>query len=390
MCEVMIFVENQWSGFDRLVGQRPDLRITSAQARYLVEFLRNKSTELVQNAGPVRKAVAVVGQAVIPLVINDGNANDCYLISPYVHYIAYMKLEVKKMHPIWMSRVIRACLTILGILARPLQFDKVVSINNWFFTTSMLNNLNDEEIRGLKGLLRQHFPDHAWVYREFERSDTGTGLAETLSKNGFQHLVHRPVFKWDPRGYQEKKFKSRIRAQIKRDLSLTERGPYSVRHARKGASTELAARFYEDLYIRKHSRFNAHFTSKFFDAVLSTKINRLSFLERDGRTVGFLTTCLDSDRLVASLVGYDRSADQPRASPYSAAFGEVFRQSLNSGKTLFLSTGVAAFKKRRGAHESMAYEAFEVSHLRLLRRLPWYGIKIFLDALVGSMDTGAI
>lgn len=388
MSEIMIFAENEWYDFGKFVGQHPDLRITSAQACYLVEFLKNKPVELIRNIGPVRKSVAVVGQAVVPLVINDGNANDCYLISPYVHYIAYMKHEVKKMRRRWTNWTIRACLTALGFLARTLQFDKCVSINNWFFTTSMLNDLNDEEIRDLKMLLQKHFPDHAWVYREFKNSDTS--LADALSKNGFRRLVHRPIFEWDPQGYREKKLKRKIRAQIKRDLSLTEGGPYSVRHAEKGASMELAARFYEDLYIRKHSRFNAHFTAKFFDTVLSTGINRLSFLELEGRTVGFLTTCPDSDRLIASLVGYDQSIDQPRASPYSAAIGEVFRQSLISRKTLFLSTGVAAFKKRRGAHESIEYEAFDVSHLRLFRRLPWYGIQKFLHALIDSMDTEAI
>jgi Acetyltransferase (GNAT) domain len=292
------------------------------------------------------------------------------------------------MRPRWMSWIIRACLTTLGLCARPLQFDKSVSINNWFFTTSMLNHLNDDEIRGLKILLREHFPDHAWVYREFKSSDTR--LAEALSENGFRRLVHRPIFEWQPQEYREKKLKRKVRAQIQHDLSLTEEGPYSVRHAEKGASMELTARFYEDLYIRKHSRFNAHFTSKFFDTVLSTGINQLSFFELEGRTVGFLTTCPDSDRVIASLVGYDQSINQPRASPYSAAVGEAFRQSLKSGKTLFLSTGAAAFKKRRGAHESMEYEAFDVSHLGLFRRLPWYSIQKFLDALIGSMDTESI
>lgn len=388
MSKVLIFSENQYSDFEEFVDQNTNLRITTAQACYLVEFLRNKSTELIRNVGPVRKSVAVIGRAVVPLVINDGNAHDCYLVSPYVHYIAYMKLEVKKMRPLWKSWMIQMCLTVLGAVAQSLQFDKSVSINNWLFTTSMLNKLNNEEISGLKRLLRKNFPDHAWVYREFKSSDAA--FVEALSNGGFQRLVHRPIFEWYPQEYREKKFKRKIRAQIKRDLSLIEGSPYSVRHAQKGAPTELAAQFYEDLYIRKHSRFNAHFTSKFFDTVLSTGINRLSFLELEGRTVGFLTTCPDSDRLIASLVGYDQSIDQPQKSPYSAAVGEAFRQSLESGKTLFLSTGVAAFKQRRGAHELMEHEAFDVSHLGPLRKLPWHGIRKFLDAFIGNMDTGAI
>jgi hypothetical protein len=54
------------------------------------------------------------------------------------------------------------------------------------------------------------------------------------------------------------------------------------------------------------------------------------------------------------------------------------------------ATGVAAFKKNRGARESMEYEAFEVAHLGRLRRLPWYAIKTFLDAMIKIMNTGDI
>jgi hypothetical protein len=63
---------------------------------------------------------------------------------------------------------------------------------------------------------------------------------------------------------------------------------------------------------------------------------------------------------------------------------------LEAGRVLFLSTGVATFKRNRGAHESIEYEAFEVAHLGPLRRLPWYGIKTFLDAMIRIMDTEAI
>ena len=100
---------------------------------------------------------------------------------------------------------------------------------------------------------------------------------------------------------------------------------------------------------------------------------------------------LDSDRLVACLVGYDQAAcGPPLPQPYSAVVGEVFRQSLESQKLLFLSTGVASFKKRRGAYESMEYEAFEASHLDLYRRIAWHGMKKFLDAAIAIVDTATI
>ena len=49
MYRIVIFGENEWSNFGKFVDQHPDLRITSAQACYLIEFLKNKSVELIEN-----------------------------------------------------------------------------------------------------------------------------------------------------------------------------------------------------------------------------------------------------------------------------------------------------------------------------------------------------
>jgi hypothetical protein len=386
-----IFFEEQALEFEEFISHAP-ARLTPAQARYLAEFLRRKPTDLIRNIGPVRKAVAAVGQTVVPLVINDGGADRCYLASPYVHYIAYMKFEVKKMRPLLVSWSVRALLTAMGFIFRALQFDKFVSINNWFFTTSMQVTLDPEEIARLRHVLERNFPAHAWVFRGLKRP-SHEELLKALLRSGFQLLIHRPVFEWRPQDYLEKKFKRHIRQQVRHDLALSEGHPYSISHPEKMTAEQAdhIARLYEDLYIRKHSDFNAHFTPAFFELALSSGINRLALLRIDGRTVGFATTCLDSDRLVACLLGYDQAACRPPLPrPYSAVVGEAFRQSLESQKLLFLSTGVASFKKRRGAYESMEYEAFEVSHLGLHRRIPWYAMKKFLDAAIAIVDTGAI
>jgi hypothetical protein len=109
-------------------------------------------------------------------------------------------------------------------------------------------------------------------------------------------------------------------------------------------------------------------------------------LEESGRAIGFGTMCDDSQRNVAALVGYDET----RPDAYRALVGTLLRRSLDENRLLFLSTGVAAFKRQRGAREVMEYEAFDVGHLPAHRKLPWLTMKAFLDLALRHMDTGAI
>jgi hypothetical protein len=285
-----IFFEEQAHEFEEFISRAPALRLTPVQARYLVEFLRRKPTDFIHNIGPVRKAIAAVGRTAIPLVINDGGADRCYLASPYVHYIAYMKVEVKKIRPLWVNWSLRAVLTAMGFVFRRLQFDKFVSINNWFFTTSMQVTLDPGDIACLRHLLERNFPAHAWVFRGLKRP-SHEELLKALSMSGFQLLIHRPVFEWRPQDYLEKRFKKHIRQQVRHDLALTKGRPYSITYLERMTAEQAndIARLYEDLYIRKHSSFNAHFTPAFFEVALASGINRLALLLLDGRAVGFVT-----------------------------------------------------------------------------------------------------
>jgi hypothetical protein len=226
------------------------------------------------------------------------------------------------------------------------------------------------------------------VYRGVDLRDEN--LMRALRLAGCEILVHRPVLEWQPAHLPKQPLG--VRRMVRQAMSLSERGPFAARTSTTldPAGSERAAWMYESLYIRKHSRYNAHFTPRFFETVVQSGVSTIDFFERDGKLEAFATACDDGARIVFALVGYDPATFDKRRSPYSAAVGRLFARSLREGKLLFLSTGVSEYKRRRGATEVMEYEAFEVRHLPARRRLPWYAIRRFLDVSLQFVNTGDI
>jgi hypothetical protein len=386
MTTARIFFASDAAALERLFATATSLELSTERAAYLVAFLREGATTFVKNGAGIRIAVAVVGRAAIPLVINDGQSTGCYLLSPYVHYIAYLIEEVKKMRPRWKSLVVRGQLHAFGAVFRALQFDRVVSINNWLFTTSLTQSITAAEIAALAASLRHHFPDHALVYRGLDTRDEG--LTRALAASGFAPHIHRPVLEWRP----DEARSHNSRRRVQRDIRLTEGRPFTFETRAEASDAELAriAWMYETLYVGKHSTYNVHYTKRFFEIALATKINFVELVYAGDRLSAFVTVCRDGDRIISALAGYDPDVGSKKHSPYSAAIGCMFRRATLERKLLFLSTGVSLYKRRRGAREVMEHEAFDVGHLPPWRRAPWVVMKRFLEIATTYMSASDI
>lgn len=381
-----LFLSSDVTQLERLLGERSFSKTTTERARYLTRFLREGGTTFMENGGNLRTAVAVAGNSVVPLVVNDGGRDQCYLVSPYVHYVAYLIEETRKMRPPVASLVVRAALHALGSVMKALAFDRAVSINNWLFTTSLEQALSSEELAAMKELLLATFPDYAFVYRGLDLRDEATLRA--LDENGFRPLIHRPVLEWSPDEHHSKG----SRRAVHRDMRLTEGRPFGVRAATSPSAQEFAAiaAMYRALYIEKHSRHNVHYTERFFRATIETGINYVDLVTLDDRVCAFITMCPDGERVISALTGYDAAVATKQASPYAAAIGCAFRNAKSANQTLFLSTGVSEFKRRRGAREHMEYEAFFVEHLPIGRRAPWFTIQRFLELATRHINVSDI
>ncbi|MGK3990164.1 GNAT family N-acetyltransferase [Sorangium sp. So ce136] len=357
-----------------------DARFTE-RAAYLREFLRQGPRALA-GAQDLERLVIGTGDQLIPIVVNDGREDTCYILSPFSHYVRYAQAELAKMGECRTARVMTRALGLMGRIYLPLGFNRCVSINNWLFTTNPSLRLTPRELGRITALLVDRFPGYPLVIRSVDARD---GAARRLLRDaGYRLIVNRPVHEWDPA-----RLTKRHRHKVRSDLRLLRdsRVVVSCPAVLGSGDAQRIASLYRQLYIVKHSRFNVDYTPQFFDAVHRSNLMQLGTISIEGRIAAFISYFDDGDRVVAALVGYDTALD-PREYPlYRLAMATMFAQAWRRGRVLFLSTGAASFKLQRGTTEWIEHEAVHDLHLPLLRRAPWASFSRVLRFGEGRLNT---
>src|SRR4051812_43619368 len=142
-------------------------------------------------AADLERLVLLAGDKLVPVVINDGREEDCYLLSPHAHYVKYMLIELGKMGSNRAARVTSAAVRLLGRLCRPLGFNQCVSVNNWLFTTNPALQLSADELAGVTRLLVERYPHYAIVVRSVDVRDPAR--RRLYEDAGYRLVVNRPV-----------------------------------------------------------------------------------------------------------------------------------------------------------------------------------------------------
>jgi hypothetical protein len=384
----------------RCLAASPSLRASTSRRAYLVDFLHHGPNGFMHNGKCTRAYVAIVGSAVVPLVVNDGDVDDCYLVSPRAHYVLYMIEEMRKIEPVWVSLPLRRLLAAVGAVVTAGGLNRQVSINNWLVTTSPLNPLTADELRTLTGNLAAAFPTHALVFRDIDPRNTSAW--REFGDNKYEFIMNRPVHEWDPARIPE--LGHNARRQLRKDRALLSDGPFRIRAPTElsPAEAERVAAYYEALYVTKHTTLSAQFTATYFArSVASGMANVVLFDCRNtGEPVGFFTWFDDPGfedsgfevraRMVASLVGYDQGRSKGDYPVYRAALGYLMDLAERRKVRLFLSTGAASFKLHRGSYEWMEYEAFYVRHLPPWRRLAWRALARLINFAGTHLDSKQI
>ena len=390
MADFELFARDRVEALARRLTLAEEGRYCRQRRDYLLEFLRHGADGLMKNGRGTRAFVATVGSAVVPLVVNDGDVDDCYLVSSRAHYILYMIFEMERIRPRWKSWPLQRILAVLGEVVTRAGFNRQVSVNNWLLTTSPENPLGAEELRVLTRGLRRSFPDHALVMRGVDPRQQA--WVRTLAAEGYELIVHRPVHEWDPSRLEN--LSANQRRTVRKELALLDDGPFGLREpgALTPAEAERVAWLYETLYIEKHCALNAHFNATYFDAVTATGISPIALLHRkdDGELSAFVTHFEDPARLVFSLVGYDPTLPRQRFPCYRTTLAFMLRGAMKRGKPLFLSTGAASIKRRRGTYEWVEHEAYFVRHLSVHRRVAWHAVAKVLGMAAAGLDSSQI
>jgi hypothetical protein len=351
---------------------------------YLGDLLRLGPRVLVE-AADLERFVVLLGDKLIPAVVNDGGELGCCLVSPDVHYVQYMKFELAKIRRNLSARAMTAAVAAMGRLCAPLGFNRCVSLNNWLFTTNPALELTAPELTGLQEFLGRRYRDHALVLRNVDARNIATRRA--FAEAGWRLVVNRPVHEWSADRLDRSQ-----RAKLKKELRLLASPGVTISNPAVLApgDEDRIAFLYRKLYLQKHSRFNPHYTPRFFRSVHDSGVMRFTTIAAGGQIRAFSTHFDDGARIVAALVGYDTDNDVRQNPYYRTLMAALFKASRETRRTLFLSTGAASFKRSRGSQEWYEHEAVYDAHLPPHRRIPWALFGAALELGTRGLDTSQI
>jgi glutathione synthase/RimK-type ligase-like ATP-grasp enzyme len=340
--------------------------------RVLAEWMRFSSRELVRNVQTQLMALRL-NDTVLPITVNEGETENSYVVSPFSHFVTYAKEELRELEQTNLERILTVLLNGLGIILRWGEVDKIVHVNNSFVSTNLHPTLEFGQIRAITKKLEDRFPNHAIAFRSVH-SYRGSRLPEFLLEVGYRLIPARSVLFVDTASGD---FKRKI--DFKRDLKLLNSSGYTIRKLEQPKPEELerVCELYGLLYLKKYSYQNPQFTPKFLELGLNTGWLEVFVLERDGRTDGALGFYQRDDALTTPIVGYDTRLPL-EAGLYRMLTAFLLLEAERRGLQVHASSGVAKFKRSRGASSAIEYTAVFTRHLPWHRRFLWATLEFLM------------
>jgi hypothetical protein len=340
--------------------------------RILQAWMRRPSSELVRNVQTQWMAVSIDG-LILPITINHGEVGNSYVVSPFSHFVTYAIEELRELKLPNLEHILSVLLNGLGALLRWGEVDKIVHFNNGFVSTNLHPNLGFADLKATTKTLEQRFPNHVIAVRSVH-SYRFSRLPEFLLDCGYRLVPARSVLFVDTTSgdFQRK-------VDFKRDAKLFNSSGYNIRKLEQPKPKELerVCELYGLLYLEKYSYQNPQFTPTFLALGLQTDWLEVFVLERDGRIDGVLGFYQRDDSLTTPIVGYDTQLPL-ETGLYRMLTGFLLLEAERRGMQVHASSGVAKFKRSRGASSAIEYTAVYTRHLPWHKRFVWAALEFLL------------
>ena len=312
------------------------------------------------------------GKHIVPMTINDGISGSAFTCSPRVAYIEYTKEELARFPNRFLVPALHLLVSIVGLLLRRSNVDRIVHINNWMMSTNLPVDLDPSLTLAQTHELTHMFPQHILAIRSLTRQHSPK-LMDALEAAGWIMLPSRQVFL-----VRNVVKDSLPRRDARNDEKLWQLGTFDYEEPTEltDADAQRIAELYELLYLEKYSRINPVYTPRFIKLTHSTGMIRYLVLrDRDGQIQGFGGMHLNGRHGTMPLIGYNTHLDRSlglyrlvchAGSLYAACHGLEFN----------MSSGAAQYKMTRGARPEMEFTAFYIRHLPLHRRAPFSVLRL--------------
>ncbi|QJU53852.1 ATP-grasp domain-containing protein [Herbiconiux sp. KACC 21604] len=311
-----------------------------------------------------------------------------YVVAPRTHFIGYAREELHELDSRALRAIAGVVISVLDRLVAPARLDRTVIVGNALVSTNLLPELAETELRALTRRLALEHPDCAIAWRSVHgRRSTNP---QVLRRAGYRLIPSRSVL-FTPTStsvWEGPRDTARDRAVFDRSGYREVDAPLDP--ATGTSSPELRdriAHLYRLLYVEKYSPLNPRYTAEFVGAAQRAGFLRFVLLQRpDGRVDGVFGYAVAHGYLAAPVFGYDTALPQ-RLGLYRMLSLLVARRAHAAGVELHNSSGVADFKRHRGAEPELEYTAVSTRHLSWRRRLGWAALELVVRGVAVPLVT---
>ncbi len=298
-------------------------------------------------------------------------APQSYVVSSVSHYVHYAREELGELRSPVARSLASGVIAGLDAVLHWGRADDVVFVGNALVSTNLLPELAVADVERLTRSLVAEHPHSAIAWRSVH--GRGSSSPEVLRRAGYRLIPSRSVLFTSTRGTDWLRARDTIR-----DRRLLAGSGYQVVSAdtdpasgqSNPATRERIAELYRMLYLGKYSRLNPAYTAGFIGAAQSSGLLRFVLLVRDGRIDGAFGYSMGSGLLAAPVLGYDTSLPADLGL-YRMLSYLIARTAHEHDLDLHGSSGVADFKRNRGAEGELEFTAVQWSHLPWRRRVGW-------------------
>lgn len=341
--------------------------------KMLLPMIKNGIEPYFENVKAKMNLILIDG-LVLPITINDCEKDNSYVCSFYSYYIGYGLSSAEKIKNRYLRFLIKATIKSLGTFLKIGKIDKVVSVNNWPFSTNIYPSLSPEQVMAIRQLIEKKFSKHAIVFRSINALDQNSPI-NILKKDQFNLIATRQIFVTDPK--KKEVFETRL---FKSDLKFLQAASYTLSELSEidvGLPKMLS--LYNALYVDKYSAVNPRLTEKFLGLLIENKLFHFKTLEKDGKVDGIAGHYSMHGVMTSPFFGYDTSLPQ-EIGLYRLLSTALAIDAKNSGHLFHQSSGASFYKSIRKATPSMEYSAVYVNHLPLNRRFYWKTLKFMINS----------
>ncbi|SFK90374.1 hypothetical protein SAMN03159341_10267 [Paenibacillus sp. 1_12] len=338
--------------------------------RYLLPLLKYSPTAFIENV-TTELWILLIDDIVVPLTVNDKEYDNCYVCSPYTHYVTYAKHELVLLQQPALERILAVLLSTIGVGLRLGRLNQTVHINNWLLSTNLYVNLTRLQLKAIVDYVSTHFPGHSLAWRSLNLTTTSSQM-DSLDDLGCRFIPSRQIYLLPTD--QTAGLPSKARWLIKRDYDLLKKNGYQLIHPDELKKTDIPRLrdLYNALYLDKYSRCNPWFNEQFLDLARHEQLLNLYALRHieTGRIDAVLGYFNREGIMTTPVFGYDTQLPQATGL-YRMLSAVLIRLALEHGYLLHESSGAAQFKRNRGAAADIEYTAIYDQHLPRYRQWGW-------------------